>query len=350
MSSQIELASSARYRLRPGGEIVRVSPDCLQIVFANYTATFKGFPVIRALESLLLLLEKHSSSGLLASSKQGERTKSEVDEFAFGLLLSNHCLVEVTDCEPNQWNGPDHSILETLGIAAGSARKRLAKKCILVVCAASVQRCFSDVEAAIGVPFATIPVHEGDEWSLVAEKLSSRQESLSSETELIVLLYGFPYGSGIAAHANEWLYTRKITSFFAGVHGGVGRVGPLVIPGVSACLECLHVRLSLASGPNDSGISVARRQSKQGRAPSNEPVHDGFERCISSYALMELARICLSLSGDLLGAYMDMSFLRPAVTRRSFLRVPGCQVCGKTKSICYSWDAVQPIISISDDE
>jgi bacteriocin biosynthesis cyclodehydratase domain-containing protein len=132
--------------------------------------------------------------------------------------------------------------------------------------------------------------------------------------------------------ANRASLDAGATTLYASLDRGQGRVGPLVIPGESACFECFHHRLrsnfmfraEFDSRMNGEGGSVERRQGSR-----------------------LVARICSAMVGSAVVGFLtqDARLGRPnvvtefdAFTNRSevhpLLKLPRCPSCGK------SWDAL----------
>jgi bacteriocin biosynthesis cyclodehydratase domain-containing protein len=107
----------------------------------------------------------------------------------------------------------------------------------------------------------------------------------------------------------------------------VGNIGPFVVPGETACYECLCAREN--SHLTDYGDLRAREK----MAPYGEAVSGFFPSMgsiLGDLAAMELVKF---YSGRMLykvGQLIEVSLLAPSLTSRKVLRVPRCRACAAT--------------------
>lgn len=106
----------------------------------------------------------------------------------------------------------------------------------------------------------------------------------------------------------------------------VGYVGPLVVPGETACYECLRARQN--SHLDDPTL---RRASEavafEGQAATG--FHPAMASILGDIAALELIKFCSGWPVPrLVGSLIEVNLLAPSMTSRKVLRVPRCGVCG----------------------
>jgi molybdopterin-synthase adenylyltransferase len=105
----------------------------------------------------------------------------------------------------------------------------------------------------------------------------------------------------------------------------IGYVGPLVVPGRTACLECLRAR-------QDSNRTHAGelRQCETGTS-ADRPVVPAFHPIMASIlgdiAAFELYKHLTRVPRFHVGSVIEVSLLSPSMTARKVLRVPRCLAC-----------------------
>jgi bacteriocin biosynthesis cyclodehydratase domain-containing protein len=106
----------------------------------------------------------------------------------------------------------------------------------------------------------------------------------------------------------------------------IGYVGPYVIPGETACFECLRARQNANLSRPDQ-----QRASEMVAFESQDVLgyHPLMPRAVAQTAAMELVKFC---SGVLpfarVGSLIEVDLMTPALTTRKVLRIPSCPVCG----------------------
>lgn len=114
----------------------------------------------------------------------------------------------------------------------------------------------------------------------------------------------------------------------AGYLDTMGVVGPLVVPGQTACLECDFAGTSLAAfndGDLDGTDFTDYNRSYQ--APSYGPLN----AIVASIAVNETLRYLLGLPARSLGAKLHIDSLTYEVTRQAYQVAPGCPMCGQDR-------------------
>ena len=109
----------------------------------------------------------------------------------------------------------------------------------------------------------------------------------------------------------------------------VGYVGPLVVPGETACYECLRARQN--SHLDDPELRRAGEAvAFEGQAATG--FHPAMASILGDIAAMELVKFYSGwLVPRLAGSVVEVNLLATAMTARKVLRVPRCGVCGSSR-------------------
>ena len=106
----------------------------------------------------------------------------------------------------------------------------------------------------------------------------------------------------------------------------VGYVGPLVIPGESACLECVRAR------ENSHMTDPETRRAAEYVAYAGQVVngfHPSMASILGDIAAIEIVKLYGHIMRSrLVGRMLEVNLLAPQITERRVLRVPRCTVCG----------------------
>lgn len=110
----------------------------------------------------------------------------------------------------------------------------------------------------------------------------------------------------------------------------VGYVGPLIIPGESACFECTRGRMnSHAADPKSQDLI------NQAEDSGGSPVgfHPAMVSILGSVAAFELMKFYSHLfSNSVLGRMIEVSLLGPRLQSRKVFKLPRCPVCSPLHS------------------
>jgi len=119
----------------------------------------------------------------------------------------------------------------------------------------------------------------------------------------------------------------------------VGYIGPLVVPGETACYECLRVRQN--SHMKDAAAARApERDAFQGQYVQG--FHPSMASVLGDLAAVELTKFysnCMPRSRP--GTLVEVNVLAPSLVTRNVLKVPRCTVCGKRST------RISPALDIS---
>jgi bacteriocin biosynthesis cyclodehydratase domain-containing protein len=120
----------------------------------------------------------------------------------------------------------------------------------------------------------------------------------------------------------------------------VGYIGPLVVPGETACYECLRARQN-SHLENPEVHRATERHAVEGQHVAG--VHPSIASVLGDMAALELAKFYGSFVPLWrVGTLIEVNLLVPSVVGRKVLRLPRCSVCGtlNTRS------AVTPVVNI----
>lgn len=105
----------------------------------------------------------------------------------------------------------------------------------------------------------------------------------------------------------------------------IGYVGPLVVPGETACLECLRAR------QNSQMDDPASRRAAESAAFEGQVVagfHPAMASILGDIAALELSRFYGGwMRSRMAGTLIEVNLLGTQMTTRKVLKVPRCQVC-----------------------
>jgi molybdopterin-synthase adenylyltransferase len=106
----------------------------------------------------------------------------------------------------------------------------------------------------------------------------------------------------------------------------IGTIGPLVVPGESACLECFRARENA-----HMDMPEKRRASEYGAFQGQvvNAFHPSMASVLGDLVAMELVKFHGQLMrSQLVGNLIEINLLVPEITTRRVLKLPRCQVCG----------------------
>jgi bacteriocin biosynthesis cyclodehydratase domain-containing protein len=110
----------------------------------------------------------------------------------------------------------------------------------------------------------------------------------------------------------------------------IGYVGPLVVPGESACLECLRARENSHMDDPDSQ-RAAEYVAYEGQVVN--AFHPSMASILGDIASMELLKLYGQLMRSrIVGRLLEVNLVVPELTERRVLKLPRCTVCGTGNS------------------
>jgi bacteriocin biosynthesis cyclodehydratase domain-containing protein len=112
------------------------------------------------------------------------------------------------------------------------------------------------------------------------------------------------------------------------LHDLTGFAGPLVVPGETACYECLRARQNShlddpvkSRGPEEQAFAAQRVRG----------FHPAMAGVLGDLAAMELTKFYAGLPLARAGTIVEINLLAPSLIRRPVLKVPRCSVCSSLR-------------------
>lgn len=132
---------------------------------------------------------------------------------------------------------------------------------------------------------------------------------------------------------NQMSQDLKIPLLHAGVNFKEGVVGPLVVPGQTACLKCHYLRVIRNYNFYEEYVqwekwSGQQGQQQRGASPSLGPLTS----MVAAMATLEAVKMLSSFhEPELYGKFLTINSLTLEVISHQVLRVPRCPSCGKLR-------------------
>ena len=123
---------------------------------------------------------------------------------------------------------------------------------------------------------------------------------------------------------NRFCVERQLEFFPVLLQDAVGYVGPLVIPGRTACLECLRARQNSTSDEVRAMREVETGESSTGSVPAFHPIAASM---LGDIAAFELMRRAVRIPRFDIGTMIEVTLLSSSMTPRRILKIPRCAVC-----------------------
>ena len=158
------------------------------------------------------------------------------------------------------------------------------------------------------------------EWEAYRNSSSSMTMVVTSEFGLTPLFHDL----------NSHCVENNFHFFPVWLEDMIGYVGPLVIPGESACFHCARARMN-------SHADDPRTQDLIDRADWSETPTVGFHPAmiamLGNLAAFELTKFYSSLfSNSILGRMVEISLLGPRLKSRKIFKIPRCLVCSPLRT------------------
>ena len=130
---------------------------------------------------------------------------------------------------------------------------------------------------------------------------------------------------------NQYAVRNKIPFLPVVLRDHIGQIGPLVVPGETACLECLRARQN-ANHPDQETYRAAELPSEAGTWTVGH--HPAMSAMIGDVVVMELSKQFITrLPHRNVGTLIEIKLLEPSIARRKVLKIPRCTVCGATNTV-----------------
>jgi bacteriocin biosynthesis cyclodehydratase domain-containing protein len=133
-------------------------------------------------------------------------------------------------------------------------------------------------------------------------------------------------GQALMRSWNEFCVVNRCTFFPIVLDRLVGFIGPLVVPGETACYECLQAR----ENANEDEYVLRRALQQSTIAIQRQAVcgfHPSMPSIVADLAALELHKFFSRAMPSNLGTLLEVSLLQPGLTARKPLKLPRCPVC-----------------------
>lgn len=170
---------------------------------------------------------------------------------------------------------------------------------------------FDGAGRPVGLP-ADLEVRRSDRLSLVP----------ATPDMVIVAAIGTAWSA--LRSMNEECVHHRVPLLPVLLQGMVGRVGPIVVPHETACLECARARENSNLGDM---AAVRRAEFETDLAAQTEGYLRPMAGILGDVAAMELARFILRIPKMRVGSQVEVNLLTSRMEPRPVLKVPRCRVC-----------------------
>lgn len=329
---------TALVRLRPGAEVFEISADELQIAFANYTATFRSPPVTRAVKAVLqeLPATREELVRLTAPVIGGE---VGFVEYVLTMLDRSRCLYSAPPA-PDEGEGPTAlgNFYSSLGDDPSSVLSTIGAHRVVVVEPADTDEGLGPLLRDAGLSGDVVTVKAGMTCGEAMTMVTGALEPVPAS----LVCWNLPYRLPFVQLLNGLAIEHRIPALFGACEGIVGRVGPYVLPGKTACIECTRLRLLSNAGPPELALTGQYRARYEDRLPEPKPVHPLFVGAVARLFILELAQIALGQPPQTIGGFFEYVFPNGSGQRRPVHRVPSCAACVPSQPRRFAWDVRFP--------
>jgi bacteriocin biosynthesis cyclodehydratase domain-containing protein len=334
---------SPRMRLRPGAAVFEISAEHLQILLPNHTATFNGAAVVKGLHAILRVLDPAAQRHEVHERLAAEAFAPQFLDWLLDLLKNSHCLAfDNEEADIPAGHEALAQFYSSLGADFTTIFAQLRNTRVIVVTPFAGSPEVTAVLCAAGFEAEVVAI---DTETTTAGALAMVERRFGPGPATLAS-WGFPYRLPFARRLNDFALERGSQLLFGGIEGAVGRIGPLVIPGASACLECAVRRLLSHAGPPELQATVAYRARNEDRVPAPWPSHPLFHDALLRFFVLELIQVVRVLPPRSFGGLIEYSLSDGQVERRPVYRVPRCPACSGSRPERVAWDAQFPAPSV----
>lgn len=124
---------------------------------------------------------------------------------------------------------------------------------------------------------------------------------------------------------NEFAVEANRAFFPVILQNMMGYLGPLVIPGETACFECYRARQNshMADPSSQRAAEITAHEAQLGAS-----FHPAMAAALGNLAALEITKFFVGrIAGWQVGTVIEMDLLKPEMNVRRVLRVPRCKVC-----------------------
>lgn len=328
-------------RLRPGAAVFEISPEQIQIVFANHTATFHSVPVVRGIRALAAELDTPAPrEGAVRRAARAAGLDLAFVERLADMLENSRCLtVESSPAKGRRSALSD--FYAALGVDPAPVLERLAQSPLVVVAPEAAGQRLHEILHAGGI--AADVVLLGPEVATFdalrdIEHHLDEAERRNDTANAMLAVWDFAYRLPFARLVNDFAIGRHLPVLFGCTEGAIGRIGPLVLPRSTACLECLNARLLSHAGAPEMEAIRQYRLRRSDRAGAPWPTHPVFQDALLGLFVVELSAVLRGVPSRALGGFIEHGVEGGGPSRHPVYRVPRCPACTPEGAGQLAWD------------
>ncbi len=121
------------------------------------------------------------------------------------------------------------------------------------------------------------------------------------------------------------------TPWLAGqIYGGLGVVGPTVVPGESACYQCYELWRDAHLPNAREVVQYETRLSEMSAIRNPRAAPRPLATCLAGLVALEALRLVTRQARpQTVGRFLRVQFFEPEMTYHPIIRLPGCPACGR---------------------
>lgn len=144
------------------------------------------------------------------------------------------------------------------------------------------------------------------------------------------LVMASDFGTSPVFHeVNRFCVEQERKFFPVTIQNMIGYIGPLVIPGETACYECLHRRIQSNLPDPEMSRAIESHNFRQQRIVSHHPL---MLSALADLAAFELLRYFSDVLDYDPGTLLEVPFLARRMESRRVLKLPRCSTCSPLKT------------------
>jgi hypothetical protein len=245
--------ASARLQARPGSQVFVVSADELQIAAVNHSTTFTSVPVVNLVRALHeAVAEGPTIDELVERVAAATESAPALVRYVTEMMLETGCLVARSDPDTPPL-GPLGSFFASVGIDPDASVSALARARPVAIAPAASAKALAEALAESGLHDQVLAVEAGSTCKTALERVGAALD----ESRGPLVVWDIPWRMPLARQLNELALERERPILFGACEGMIARIGPYVLPGSTACLECLQARLLAHAGQNELRVAAS---------------------------------------------------------------------------------------------
>lgn len=170
-----------------------------------------------------------------------------------------------------------------------------------------------------------------DEWPASLMKPQPWKDGMPSDLGTCLVATSDFGGQQALCEWNNLCIDRKIHFLPVVLKNMIGYVGPIIVPGETACYACLISRQKSHSAAPDAD-ELLDKAAFQGQ--SSNGFHPSMPSMLGDLACFELTKFyCGALPGRKGGRLLEMNLLAGTMTGRTIVKLPRCAVCSPLRKM-----------------